>query len=97
MGVPDLASRFHAATEHVNVEGWTDSETHHKNVLTVLSECVTLAEARSRVVVPLFLLFLRDDYYGAANRDDLDAKEVSSKRSWDQAIVRVVGGSVCGR
>ena len=48
----------------------TDAETVHGLVLSGLS---TFAERKSRSVVPLFVAFLRDEYYGAAGRDDLDA------------------------
>jgi hypothetical protein len=79
-GVADLARRFAAAGASLAAVACTDPETHHRNVLSLLSECPALLEARTRSVVPLFLLFLQHDYFGAANRDDPDASEIDFER-----------------
>lgn len=56
--------------------GHTDTETHHKTLLSVLQGASGWAEARSRVLVPLFLAFCRDDWYGATHAAEPDAHEV---------------------
>ena len=45
-----------------------------------MGEFPSFAETKSRTLVPLFLSFLRDDYYGAVRRNDPDAKDLDLDR-----------------
>jgi hypothetical protein len=47
--------------------GIIDSEIYHATVFTVLADAVDIAESKSRVLVPLFLAFLRDDYFPSSH------------------------------
>lgn len=79
------AARVRAELSHTNDSlplgmgegGFADSETAHKSLLSVLQSAPLFAEARSRTLVPLFLSFMRDDFYGKTHNDDPDAAELS--------------------
>lgn len=56
----------------------TRARTHryHQQLLLLLSEVPDYAQARCRTLAIALLSFLRDDYYGAESRRDLDANEL---------------------
>lgn len=57
--------------------GSVDSETVHKLLLEALQASPTFAEARTRTLVPLFLSFMRDDFFGLTHNGDPDVAELS--------------------
>jgi hypothetical protein len=57
--------------------GSVDSETVHKLLLESLQASPSFAEGRTRTLVPLFLSFMRDDFFGLTHSGDPEVAELS--------------------
>ena len=55
---------------------WCDARRYHQQLLVLLSEVPDYAQGHCRTLAIAMLSFLRDDYYGAESRRDLDANEL---------------------
>lgn len=71
--VDGLVKRYRARVLEFSAgsDGYTDTETYFKCMCGVFAAAPGLAEARSRLLVPIFLAFMRDDYYGYARAVNL--------------------------
>ncbi|RYG42105.1 hypothetical protein EON68_02260, partial [archaeon] len=65
--------------------GATDADTMHASLMGALTAAPRFAEARSRTLVPIFLAFMRDDFYTQSHADDVDVVELRLP----QAIARL--------
>jgi hypothetical protein len=65
-GVDILIQRYHSRLQECSGDagGFTDTETYHSCMCGVFAAAPGLAESRSRLLVPIFMVFMRDDYYG---------------------------------
>ena len=81
-GVDSAAARVVAQTGgnqevYARMAGtWTHAYAFHQQLLCTLSEAPQFAQRQCRTLTVALLRFMLDDYYGAANRRDLDAAEL---------------------
>ena len=73
-----LAAACSSGTLHSDPDAAADPDTAHRTLFGVLTAAPGFAEGRSRLLVPLFLAFLRDDFFGAGSAfsDDPDGVEL---------------------
>ena len=75
----------------VGIAGQVDPESYHSNILHTLCSQPEVVKKRSKVVVPIFLIFMRDDYYGCSSRKDPDAVELDFENAIDDYRKRLKG------
>lgn len=89
----DFAAVCRIERHELDATAVTDTLTHHSLLWQTLAQCIDAAETKTKFLVPVFLLFLRDQY-ALLHVDELDQ---GKRDRIDEALTKAAAFEVGGR